>query len=77
MDDDFALFGTVNLDNRSLHLNFEMMLLVFDPAFVKALVTLMKSYEAACSVVDPATWHQRSLKERFLEGVCYLVSPLL
>ena len=77
VDDDFALFGTVNLDNRSLHLNFEMMLLVFDPAFVKALVTLMKSYEAACSVVDPATWHQRSLKERFLEGVCYLVSPLL
>ena len=77
MDDDFALFGTVNLDNRSLHLNFEMMLLVFDPAFVKSLVALMKTYEARCSVIDPATWHRRPLKVRFLEGVCYLVSPLL
>lgn len=77
VDDDFALFGTVNLDNRSLHLNFEMMLLVFDPAFVKSLVALMKTYESRCSVIDPATWHKRPLKVRFLEGVCYLVSPLL
>lgn len=77
VDDDFALFGTVNLDNRSLHLNFEMMLLVFDPKFVADLVRLLRSYEARCSEVDPVTWHKRPLKDRLLEGICYLLSPLL
>ena len=77
VDDDFALFGTVNLDNRSLHLNFEMMLLVFNPKFVADLVRLLRSYEARCSEVDPVTWHKRPLKDRLLEGICYLLSPLL
>lgn len=77
VDNDFALFGTVNLDNRSLHLNFEMMLLVFDKSFVADLGALMKGYEASCSRVNPEKWHERSIKERFLEGLCYLVSPLL
>lgn len=77
VDGDFALFGTVNLDNRSLHLNFEMMLLVFDPVFVRALVQLLKRYEAACSPVDPAAWQRRPFTVRLLEGLCYLVSPLL
>lgn len=54
-----------------------MMLLVFDPKFVADLVRLLRSYEARCSEVDPVTWHKRPLKDRLLEGICYLLSPLL
>ena len=31
VDDEVAAVGTVNFDNRSLHLNFENTVLVFDP----------------------------------------------
>ena len=77
VDDDFALFGTVNLDNRSMHLNFEMMLLVFDRGFVHDLTQLQRGYERRARQLQPLLWHKRSYGQRFLEGVCYLLSPLL
>ncbi|MGN1209369.1 MAG: cardiolipin synthase [Duodenibacillus sp.] len=77
VDDDFALFGTVNLDNRSLHLNFEMMLLVFDRPFVTSLALLQRTYESISEPVAPDEWHARSRTQRFLEGASHLVSPLL
>lgn len=77
VDDDFALFGTVNLDNRSMHLNFEMMLLVFDRGFVHNLTQLQRGYERRARQLQPLLWHKRSYGQRFLEGVCYLLSPLL
>lgn len=77
VDDDFALFGTVNLDNRSLHLNFEMMLLVFDRNFVHELAMLQRSYERRSAQLNPRVWHQRTRWQRFLEGLFYLGSPLL
>lgn len=77
VDDDFALFGTVNLDNRSLHLNFEMMLLVFDRDFVHSLAQLQRGYERRAAQLQPILWHKRSRLQRFLEGLFYLCSPLL
>ncbi len=77
VDDSFSLFGTVNLDKRSLHLNFEMMLLIFDPKFVSDMTALHQHYESRSSAIDPARWHNRSLWQRFLEGLTYLLSPLL
>lgn len=77
VDEEFALFGTVNLDVRSLHLNFELMLLVFDPSFTHALVELQQSYEAAAVPLDATRWRHRPLRERLKEGACFLVSPLL
>ncbi len=77
VDNDFALFGTVNLDNRSLHLNFEMTLLVFDNAFVEKLTALQMNYETQSVSLVTAKWHARPLIHRFREGACYLLSPLL
>lgn len=77
VDDDFAVFGTVNMDNRSMHLNFEMMLLIFDHRFVNDLIALQQSYENRSKLLDPALWYRRPMRERLLEGFCYLLSPLL
>lgn len=77
VDDEFALFGTVNLDQRSMHLNFELMLLVFDSVFTRKLVGLQESYERDAIPLVRDRWRQRPLRERLKEGACYLVSPLL
>lgn len=77
VDDEYALFGTVNFDNRSLHLNFEMMLLIFDRQFMADINKLHLSYAEKCSPVDPNTWYHRPLTERLKEGASYLISPLL
>ena len=77
VDDEYALFGTVNFDNRSLHLNFEMMLLIFDRQFMVDINKLHLSYAEKCSPVDPNTWYHRPLTERLKEGASYLISPLL
>ena len=60
VDDDFALFGTVNLDNRSLHLNFEMMLLVFDPKFVADLVLFTNISKTFDTTIRSAVLGSRS-----------------
>lgn len=77
VDDEFAVFGTLNIDNRSLHLNFELMMVIFDKAFVRSLERLHKAYETHCRPVDPQVWKRRPLAKRLQEGLAYLVSPLL
>ena len=77
VDDEYALFGTVNFDNRSLHLNFEMMLLIFDPVFLCDIKKLHRLYESKCSSVNTEVWQRRPLVDRLKEGACYLISPLL
>ena len=77
IDDSFALFGTVNLDMRSLHLNFELMLVVYDSGFNAALLALQRSYARNARALDPAAWQARPARERLLEGVASLVAPIL
>ena len=69
VDDEFAVFGTLNIDNRSLHLNFELMMVIFDDEFVASLKQLHRTYEAKCIEVSPQEWRQRPLSNRLKEGV--------
>lgn len=41
VDDSFASVGTINLDNRSCRLNFEVTAVVFDPGFAAAVETML------------------------------------
>ena len=77
VDDEFSLFGTVNLDMRSLHLNFELMLAVYNRAFNAALRALQGSYADSARPLDPAAWRTRPARERLLEGAASLVAPML
>jgi cardiolipin synthase len=72
-----ALFGTVNLDMRSIWLNYEVSLVVHDADFVGRLRALQQSYMAASRAVDPVAWRARPFARRFLEDAARLVSPLL
>ncbi len=77
IDDSFSLFGTVNLDMRSLHLNFELMLAVYDRGFNAALLQLQLGYARNAPPLDAAAWRARSARERLLEGAASLVAPML
>ena len=77
IDGDLSLFGTVNMDNRSMHINYELMLLVFDREFGQKIQKMITNYEETSSEVKLSEWHKRSLWERTKEGASFLVSPLL
>jgi len=77
VDDDLCMFGTANLDLRSLWLNYEVSLFVYDAEFNAALARLQDGYLAESVELDRETWNRRSFGERMLENCLRLVSPLL
>jgi len=77
VDEHIALFGTHNLDIRSLWLNFEVSLCVYDEAFGKQLHGLQQSYLQHCEALDKEKWRKRRFARRALENVVRLFSPLL
>ncbi|MBW1772135.1 MAG: cardiolipin synthase [Deltaproteobacteria bacterium] len=77
VDREVALFGSVNLDVRSFWLDFEVTLGVYDPDFAKRLLALQNIYINDSTPVDAETWRGRSGRERFLENLARLTSPLL
>jgi cardiolipin synthase len=76
-DGKLAMFGTVNLDMRSLWLNYEVSLFVYGEEFSTALVELQRQYIAESDRLDPEEWARRSFAKRFTENTLRLVSPLL
>lgn len=77
VDRQVALFGSVNLDVRSFWLDFEVTLGVYDPDFAQRLLALQDKYIEDAIPVDLQTWQQRPGKERFIENLARLASPLL
>jgi cardiolipin synthase len=71
------LFGSVNLDVRSFWLDFEVTIGVYDPDFAERLLALQDKYIEDAVPVDLQTWQQRPGKERFIENLARLASPLL
>ena len=72
-----SMFGTVNLDMRSLWLNYEVSLFVYGEAFAGQLHALQQSYLQDCRQIDPRQWSNRSRVERFLENTLRLMGPVL
>ena len=68
---------SANLDRRSFEINFEMGVLVYDAGFAGTLRVLQQGYMDRSAPVDAATWAQRPLGRRLLEGAAGLLSPLL
>ncbi|MDO3384901.1 cardiolipin synthase [Gilvimarinus sp. SDUM040013] len=77
VDNSLAFFGTVNMDLRSLWLNFEMTMIIYDVATVRSLAEIIESYRHDSEVVELAQWRQRRAVSRFFENITHLVSPLI
>jgi cardiolipin synthase len=72
-----AIFGSVNFDQRSLRLNFEISLIVYDTVFCGNLEKLIHSYLKKADVVNAAQWAKRPRWRLLLENLAHLTSPLL
>ena len=72
-----ALFGTVNLDMRSVWLNYELTMIVYDDGFGEQIYQMLQSYVAQAKEVDVNRWALRPFRLKLLENTMQLLSPLL
>ena len=77
IDDRLAGIGTVNLDNRSLYLNFEATALVADDGFVGQVDAMLRADLEHCSEVGKDHFDNKSLPFRAAARIARLASPLL
>ncbi|WP_044026207.1 cardiolipin synthase [Candidatus Blochmanniella vafra] len=77
IDQKISLIGTVNLDIRSLWLNFEITLLIDSKSFSNDLNKIQQDYIAHSKLIDPKVWANRPYWKQIVERLFYLLSPLL
>ena len=77
VDRETVLFGTVNLDMRSVWLNFELTLIIYNQGFGQHMATLMEDYISRSQPLDITSWQQRPYLQRLAENTAQLLGPLL
>lgn len=77
VDREFTIFGSVNLDMRSLRLNYEITLMIYDEGFSQQVRALQEKYLACSIPIDAVAWADRPLRERLKENAAQLMAPLL
>ncbi|OCG64714.1 cardiolipin synthase [Gilliamella sp. Fer4-1] len=77
IDNQLSLVGTVNLDMRSLWLNFEITTVIDDAEFANSLADLLQKYLSNSDQIKAETWNQRPIWQRVTERLFYFFAPLL
>ena len=77
VDERYVLVGSANIDPRSLRLNYELGVEVFDPAFGADMSGLFDALVAGSRPVTSAEVDGRSLIVRTRDALCWLFSPYL
>lgn len=77
VDGTMSMFGTVNLDMRSLWLNYEVSLFVYCQEFSQQLRALQQTYIDCAERLDSTLWSKRPFAIKMLENTLHLMSPLL
>lgn len=77
VDDEIAVCGTVNIDYRSFYLHYEdAVLMSKTPAVMEIKQDFLDTLES-CKEIQYAEWMHRPLRQRFVQSVLRLFSPLL
>ena len=76
-DDWLAGIGTVNLDNRSLYLNFEATALIADAGFVDEVSRVLETDFEHSVLVEPDYFDKLGLTKKVAARVARLASPFL
>jgi len=77
IDDDYAHIGSSNLDPRSLRLNFELVVEVFDRSFVGHMHEHFQQVRSCCREETLAGVDGRRLPARTRDAIAWLFSPYL
>ncbi len=76
VDDDLAGVGSVNLDNRSMRLNFELTALFADKQFAAQTAAMLETDFSHCERATPGDLKKRGLLFRFAVRIARLFSPI-
>jgi len=77
VDKQLSLIGTVNLDMRSLWLNFEITVAIDDRDFGENLASLQNDYVKNSVLLEKDQWEKRSVWQSITERLFYFFSPLV
>jgi cardiolipin synthase len=77
IDRNLALIGSANLDRRSLELNFEVNMLVYDSDFASELRFLQTSYIEQSTQIHPQIVADWSIPKRLWQNAIGLIAPIL
>jgi len=77
IDGEVSLFGSVNLDMRSMWLNFEISLFVYGADFASRLKSLQESFLVQSVIADIEVWRKRPACLRLIDDTIRLFGPLL
>lgn len=77
VDDCWTLIGSANWDSRSLRLNFEFCLEIYDPKFACIASQVFESRKSISRLITLAEVDARPLPIRFRDGVAKLFAPYL
>lgn len=76
IDEEAASVGTVNLDNRSFRLNFEITALVADADFAEEVAEMLEEDLANCREVTLQELRARPLWRKLISRGAYLLAPV-
>jgi cardiolipin synthase len=76
VDDDLSAVGTANFDNRSIRLNFEMMIVFADKSFTATVYEMLEKDFAQCRLATAAETAARPLWFRFAVRIARLMAPI-
>jgi cardiolipin synthase len=76
-DNEVAIIGTANMDVRSLRLNYETNLVVYDEPFIYNLNRIIARDMAQSDEIDLIRWRKRPARQQLLENFCNLLTPVL
>jgi len=77
VDHFYALVGSANLDPRSLRLNFELVMEVYDARFAERLAHHFDAARRTCTEASLRDFRALSLPVRLRNAFCWLFSPYL
>lgn len=77
IDSEWSLFGSLNLDPRSLRINFEITIAVYDRVFTEDLANLQNTYLKESDLLTPDDVARQPSLERWKGDLARLLGPLL
>lgn len=77
VDNILSVVGTANLDVRSMRLNYETNLAIYDSKFSEKMKKIILDEISMSDEIDLLTWRARPARYHFIENLCNLFSPII
>jgi cardiolipin synthase len=72
--DDVVYVGSANLDSRSLHINYELLVRLNSPHLAREAEAIFADHLIHCRRIEPGTWERsRGLWEKLKERLAYIL----